>query len=283
MKKNHKKRFVRKLTDREILYLEELEKYIQVLKVTMLISLNQHGIETTGRGIRASKIFTRQTLLGMSFRKILPIPSKYKHPEDELWDICSIASLSRNIMEGYISLLFFGIEKVSEEEAELRFFLGQYHRNREWYQIRKRFGENENKLHEFVDGLKAQKQRLKNHPYLSKLTRVQQNKVLQGLEMYKTKEDFENENKVCTRLRGDYQVLSNLIHPLPLSIERMNNESGRGIGSKHDITYCILSLVIARRYLAASTIGFSDFFYSYIGKKFEKDLNTIRSFTLPED
>ncbi|MFA6978021.1 MAG: hypothetical protein WC209_01760 [Ignavibacteriaceae bacterium] len=273
-----KKIFIRELSDNELSYLDELGKYDNILSTTMLISQNQGGIDTTGRGVRASKVFTRQTLTGMSLRNILPYPSKYKHQAEESWDIGSIALLSRNIMEGYVSLYYYGIENVTEEDAELRFFLLQYHRNREWYQIRQKSGKNDSDLDEFTNVLEEQKKRIRDHPYISSLTKIQKDKVLQGYEIYKTKADLEKENKICLGLKLDYQLLSNLAHPLPLSIERMDNKKGRGIGNEIDINYCILALNIAQKYLAASTLGFTDFFYDQLGKKFKNALDEIRPF-----
>ncbi|MCH7964725.1 MAG: hypothetical protein IH852_12395 [Bacteroidetes bacterium] len=280
--KKIKKPFTRKLSEFELAYLEELVKYDKVLNTTMLISQNQQEINTTGRGVRASKILTRQTIIAMSLKNILPYPTKSKHHEEDLWDICSISSLARNIMEGYISIYYFGTEEVTEQDAELRFFLFQYHRNREWYQIRRKFGEKEDDLSDFKNVLEEQKKNIREHPFLSQLTDIQKNKVSQGHEIYKTKSDFENENTLCHGLVKNYQLLSNLVHPLPFSIERMDNEKGRGIGHKTDINYCIIALIIARKYLAASTIAFTDFLNEELRKKFKNVLDDIRPFQSEE-
>lgn len=276
--KKIKKTFTRKLSESEVVYLEELEKFDKVLNTTMVISQNQQGINTTGRGVRASKILTRQTVIAISLRSILPFPTKNKHHVEDLWDICSISSLSRNIMEGYISMYYFGTEKVKEEDAELRFFLFQYHRNREWYHIRRKFGETEDNLKDFKNVLEEQKKKIREHPFLLQLTQVQKNKVMKGCEIYKTKSDLENENTVCSGLDKNYQLLSNLVHPLPFSIMRMDNEKGRGIGNESDINYCIIALILARKYLAATTIAFTDYFYDELGKKYKNILDDIRPF-----
>jgi hypothetical protein len=102
--------------------------------------------------------------------------------------------------------------------------------------------------------------------------------VMQGYEIYKTKSDLENENTLCRGLDKNYQLLSNLVHPLPFSIMRMNNEKGRGIGNESDINYCIMALILARKYLSASTIAFTDFLYDELGKKYKNILDEIRPF-----
>jgi hypothetical protein len=84
--------------------------------------------------------------------------------------------------------------------------------------------------------------------------------------MYKTKSDFEAELEVCKKLRRDYRYLSNLVHPLPMSIERIDNEKGRGIGSEADVNHGLLCVILACRYLAATTVGMVDHFSESLAK-----------------
>lgn len=100
-------------------FLEELDLYDKVINLTCLLSLNQQGIHTDGRGIRAMKVFTRQTLTAISLRKLFPAPNPSMDRDIEIWDINSLASLTRNLIEGYISLDYFGLERISESEADL--------------------------------------------------------------------------------------------------------------------------------------------------------------------
>ena len=257
-------------------YIEERILYNKVLNATQLISLNQHGINTDGRGVRGMKIFTRQTITGMSLSKLLPREDFYLEKDVDFWDISSIASLSRNILEGFLSLHFFGLEKVSPQEAELRFFILQLHRNTEWYNIRKVNNQGNNELIDFEKGIPEQKERIKNHIYINKLPEVQRKRALRGIEIYKTKADFEKELSFCKNLRKTYRLLSNLVHPLPLSIERTDNDRGRGERNGYDMSYVIISMMIARCFLAASTVGIVDLFSNPLGRRFNKEINSIR-------
>lgn len=285
--KPRKKRAVkpkfRQLRELEIAFVEEHKKYSKILAATQMISLNQHGIDTDGRGIRAVRIFTRQTLSGMSLSKVLPNLSLGRDPDAELWDLCSLASLSRNILEAYLAIYYSGTELISEEEAELRFFIGQLHRNREWYQLHKKRNADQEVLREFEEGMREQKLRIKRHPYLDNLTQSQKNKALKGDEMYYTKADFELKNEVCNNLRMEYQLLSNFVHPLPLSIERIDNDRGRGESNIYDITYSIACLKVAKKYLAASTIAIVDHFPEKLEKKFKSIIDPIRRFAVDDE
>jgi hypothetical protein len=269
-------RAARALSSAEQGYLDELKRYDQVIAATVAVSLHQHGINADGRGLRAMKIFTRQTVVALSLGKILPRPSSTTNNESVLWDVTSIASFSRNLLEGYLSLHYFGIEAVSAEEAELRFFIAQLHRNVEWYEIRRLTDQNDSSLGQFEVGIPEQKARIKNHPFLPSLTSAQRNRALAGVEVYKTKSDFEKQLHICKHLRRNFRLLSNLVHPLPLSIERIDNDRGRGTGTEPDINYTTMCLVIARRFLAASTVGIADHFSEALASRFEKELAPIR-------
>jgi hypothetical protein len=65
-----KRIIIRKLTRAEKLFVQELELYDTVVDVTALISMNQHNLEADGRGIRASGIYTKQTLTALSLKQI---------------------------------------------------------------------------------------------------------------------------------------------------------------------------------------------------------------------
>lgn len=267
---------VRTLSEFEKSFLAELKLYDKVMETTMFISLNQHGIDADGRGLRGTKIFTRQTVVGLSLQRILPRPSAMTHHKDAFWDISSIASLSRNIIEGYLSLYYFGTETVATEDAELRFFMAQLHRNVEWYEIRRLTNPKDPVLKKFEAVISEEKARIKVHPYLTSLTEVQRGRAIRGLEMYKTKADFESELDVCNGLRRNYRLLSNLVHPLPISIERIDHDRGRGTGGDPDVSYCVMCLVLARRFLAASTVGIADHFPDALASRFTDELDGMR-------
>lgn len=166
------------------------------------------------------------------------------------------------------------MRKIPESEAELRFFILQLHRNIEWFNIRTI--EERKEYSEFNNGIEDQKKQIKNHPYLKELSITNRNKALQFTEMYKTKFDFEQELPLCKDLRKIYRLLSNLVHPLPLSIERTDDKHGRGIGSEIDIIYCLQCLMLSRRFLAASVVEIVDFFPNDLAKIFSKKLEIIR-------
>jgi hypothetical protein len=124
---------------------------------------------------------------------------------------------------------------------------------------------------------------IKSHPYLEKLSSAQRQKVLRGYEIYKTKGDFENELLGCNNLRTEYRLLSNLVHPLPISVERMNNEKGRGEQEPIDISYVLISLSLARKYLALSAVEITNKLKDKLIKNFSKEITSILPFTKDDE
>ncbi|MFD1000183.1 hypothetical protein ACFQ21_12750 [Ohtaekwangia kribbensis] len=251
----------------------ELNKYINVVETATLVSQNQGGVSTDGRGIRSSRIFTRQVLSGLSLLKLL----SHSSPHDLLWDVGSVASLSRNLIEGFLSLYYFGLEKISDEEAELRFFIAQRHRNIELYNIRKAYNIPSSELEDFKNGIPIETDRIKNHLFFKTLTEAQKKRILNGAEMYKTRQEFEAEIPFCKGLIANYRQLSNLVHPLPLYIEQISNDHGRGLGSVGEIGYCLLCTMFGRKYLAASTVGIVDHFPNHFSSQIKKEIDNLRN------
>ena len=253
-------------------FLEEVDKFDEVVKVTNLVSGNQQGIATSGRGVRAVQIFTKQTLTANSLMSLLPDKSTFAY----LWDGGAIAGLSRNIIECFLAIHYFGIENVSEVEAELRFFIYQRHRNVETYKIQKGYNPTDPDIKVFENGIKEEMKRIQSHTFYQSLTKDQQNRIINGVEMYKTKADFASQISHCKGLTTDFRYLSNLAHPVGVSIWRIDNESGRGLGSVTDMAHCLRAVRLARKYQAASTAAIAEFFPERFGGRFLPILTKLK-------
>ncbi|AGJ89570.1 TPA: hypothetical protein ACWW9G_002720 [Klebsiella pneumoniae] len=255
MKKKTKK-FVRiryrEHTATEKTYIYLYKQFCRSCEIAMVISLNQGGIKTDGRGLRAANIFTRQVLTAHSLNKLLPVLRNGDDPDMAVWDLTTIALLSRSIMENFQALFFYGTEIISEEEADLRFHILQKDRNYKWRDIRVKAGEPVETLEEFTTGLLEQQARIVNHEFYSSLSKGQKNSLKNRSEMYYSKAEFEAR---CPRLANiglSHQLLSNLAHPLPLAIERIDELKGRGTPNDADINLAIFSLNVATDCLIGS-------------------------------
>lgn len=244
------------------------EKFDRACDVATTISLHQSGINTDGRGIRAANIFTRQLLTSYSLRKLLPELRTGSDPDKGLWDVTTIALVSRSIMENFQALYYYGTEAISEVEADFRFHIFQKDRNAKWRDIRIKAGTSSEELTDFIAGVPEQRDRIMNHEFYKTLSKDKQNSLKSRAEMYYSKADFE---KRCPRLANielHYQLLSNLAHPLPLAIDRIDELSGHGESSDADIALVNVCLGVALDCLIGSIEEMGIKFADTIGAAF---------------
>lgn len=238
------------------------KKFESACEAATIISLNQSGIDTDGRGIRAANIFTRQLLTSYSLKKLLPELQTGSDPDKGLWDVTTIALVSRSIMENFQALYYYGTEAISEVEADFRFHIFQKDRNAKWRDIRVKAGAPATELTDFISGVPEQRDRILHHEFYKTLSKDKQNSLKNRAEMYYTKADFETRCPRLANIELHYQLLSNLAHPLPLAIDRIDELRGHGESSDADIALVNVSLGVATDCLIGSIeemgVKFSD-------------------------
>ncbi|MEI9881448.1 hypothetical protein [Atlantibacter hermannii] len=259
-------------------YIKLLKQFHRACEIAVIISLNQGGIETDGRGRRAADIFTRQVLTARSLNKILPILRNGDDPDVAVWDVATIALVSRSVMENFQALYFYGTETISESEAELRFLIFQKDRNAKWRDIRKKAGQSEEDLAEFSLGLPQQQARIVNHPYYNLLSKEQKESLKNRAEMYYSKAKFEERCTRLSKLGLNYQLLSNLAHPLPLAIYRIDEIRGHGTPCDEDINLAIICLNVAADCLIASIEEMGIKFVHNIGVPFRSLIQELAEY-----
>lgn len=255
-------------------YKDILSKYKKSVEICMQFSEKQGGIDTDGRCLRANRIFTRQTVTAMTLMSILP-GTKHSYLTEQMFcDVSSIATLSRNILDGYYCILFFGIENIDADEADLRFHLYQLHTNIEKRVI---FHDDDKDIEEYRRITDKQKEIIYTHPYLSKLKNHKLRKVNIFSYMYKSKLDYETERHDCYQITRNYRLLSNFAHPTRLAIERIDNINGRGDFTYLDCSYTSMFTGMALKYLSLTIAGYAEKFPS-LKAHFVKELEFLKDF-----
>lgn len=233
-------------------YMSLYKKFDSACEIATKISLHQSGIETDGRGVRAANIFTRQLITSYSLKKLLPEIRTGSDPDKGLWDVTTIAIVSRSIMENFQALYYYGTETISEAEADFRFHIFQKDRNAKWRDIRIKAGTPTEELNDFITGVPEQLDRILNHEFYKTLSKDKQNSLKSRAEMYYSKADFETRCPRLANIELHYQLLSNLAHPLPLAIDRIDELSGHGESNDADIALVNVSLGVASDCLIGS-------------------------------
>jgi len=265
----------RKHTEVEENYMGIYKRFDSACEVATKTSLQQHGIETDGRGIRAANIFTRQLLTAYSLKKLLPVLRTGTDPDTGLWDVATIALVSRSILENFQALYFYGTEEISELEADFRFHIFQKDRNAKWRDIRVKAGIPAEELTDFITGVPEQRERILNHDFYKTLTKDKQNSLKNRAEIYYSKADFESRCPRLANIELHYQLLSNLAHPLPLAIDRIDEINGHGESGDADIALVNVSLGVASDCLIASIEEMGRKFTDTIGAVFRPAIQKL--------
>src|SRR5262249_29882874 len=109
-----------------------VEESVQTLEAlcqcAVALSLRRQGPPTSEwQLLEGSTIFARNCLTCISLLRLVPISSFYRPVEKlDAWDLASVASLVRNIIETYF-VLFYVLEQVSESESRARQCLWRFH------------------------------------------------------------------------------------------------------------------------------------------------------------
>ena len=226
--------------------------------------------------IQANQLFVRMTITGMSIIHLLPENRVYP-AEKPIWDMFSVASLTRNLLENYHILYYMAVENVSDDEREFRYYSSIFHLNSERHRLYKEFN-NTNILAEFETNLPGAKQHLRTLPFFQHLSPTQQRKVLEGRSaMYLTHKEISERLPFLTEeFVGYYRLLSNHTHSTPFAYITMSNDRGRGKEGPAEINYLCLFLQLCDKYLSAAILDMISLFPECVDQLNENQIAVVK-------
>lgn len=193
----------------------------------------------------------------LSLIRLLP-NNKHFPAENEFWDLFSIHSLARNIVETYIFFWYIAVDQVTADERELRLFLLRYHMNNEKHKLYKDFSTtDQNMIKGFEKNLPLDKMTLKNNPAFYKYVEPSKQKnILNGKEAkYLTNQEIMDKIPFRTEeFRPLYRFFSNHIHSMPFATHSMTDERGTGKRNSVEVQYVETALDFVTKYMLAATI-----------------------------
>ena len=191
----------------------------------------------------------------------------------KIWDLPTQASLSRNLIETYLTFFYIGIEKVDSDEKELRMFLWKYHEINEKIKMLEVGIPDSQNIPDLIKSRKLAKERLTSNSAFIKLLPGKQKELLQK-DQSKTKSNIE----ICKSagisekyFRMNFKYLSNFTHSSPLSISQMDDSRV----FNPDALFLFQNVLnISAGFMAAAL---SDYRKLNSKVKFKFDLNTLRT------
>lgn len=195
------------------------------------------------------------------------------------WDWPTLAAVTRNILEAYLSFYYIAVEPVSADESDLRHSVFWYHDNTEKYKLYKAWGADPSVLDPFENNLPKARQRLVDHNWFGQLTKTQQQRVVSGANAcYLTRDEILKRLPFTTsEVAGFYRFLSANVHAAPFSWMRGGNERGRGEENTAERGYMALAIAFARKFIAASVIDMCNLFPANVRDKVPGAYETARA------
>ena len=198
----------------------------------------------------ASWVFTKNIAHIYSFDKLLPDINK----ANELWDLSSLASIARSIIDAYYVMYYISFETISSEEKEFRFLLFQYHSEKSRYKMLKLMNTTHS-LSEIEKDIEILYRKIESSKLFSSLEKTtkrnikkgEKSRLLTNTEL--SKKSGINENYY----NAVFKHLSNYIHTYPFSI---NDLSTFRAGTEDAINSIGLFVQYVINYLALSIEGY---------------------------
>jgi hypothetical protein len=174
--------------------------------------------------VEGSIIFGKTCLTCISLLRLIPISSFYL-PAHKLhaWDLPSVASLVRNIIETY-HVFFYVIENVSDSEREAREALWRFHETAERLEMLRLAVPSSAGVEQLMKEYSKRKARLEASPFFQSLPKRQRTNLLNARDSkFSTKSEIADRAGVSRRyLTSCYKYCSNFTHTSPMAVATMN-------------------------------------------------------------
>ncbi|WP_028375597.1 DUF5677 domain-containing protein [Leeuwenhoekiella sp. MAR_2009_132] len=229
---------------------EEFDKYIaQKRKLGRILTLGTEMSQKVAGRIEnhtkayATILFTRMCATSVSMMKLGP-ESIESH-----WECTSLFSLTRNLIENYHTLFYFSIDKISEDERELRKLFFDLHETKSRADMLFYLAKEDKN-----QGVKIEKEikdRIRNNKIFKELHQKKQKNLIKGSSSFIiTREEIEERiGNSKEKYKGLYKFLSNQVHSFPMSFTRMTEQQkGRGIASEVEINYSNMAFELSANY-----------------------------------
>jgi len=241
-------------------YSKIYESCYTIMKECSITSKKYEGIKSpTSQHYYAAILFTRICVIAMSINRLSPSP-KLIGKENTPWDFSSVSSLTRNLIECYLTFFYLCIDKCSEDEQDARLKLMNLHDHISRTKIfellqsdeAKRFKENNDEV----------ALPLKNNRWFQKLTNKQQIHFLKGNTSFfkKNYEIAKDSGEDISDFKFKYKFLSSHTHSSPMGFYRTSNDRGRGLETPTEIKYTGMCLEWINEYLTKANKEFIELF-----------------------
>lgn len=197
-------------------YKEAFNEAERVLRAACVLSAKTYGRPVEERSVElASHIFGKLCVHACAALALAPKgPLGGPAPSTELWDVSSMAVLTRAVVDAYFIMFYLAVDEVDQETREFRFILWDYHSETQRFKQLRLFKSEHPDVKAVERKVTAFKERLTRHSvYLSQEPNRQK-------DLRKPKKAMDSTNSILAERAGIdpdycnavYVYLSNYVH-----------------------------------------------------------------------
>jgi len=166
----------------KIIYEQNLVCIEQLCKTAEILSKNTSGKTVDKWKIaEGTIIFYKIYLTSIALLKLLPHSCYYSPlPYPELWDLSSVATLTRSLTETYHTFFYIAIERISDNESNFRQLLWEYHDICQRYRILKKNPKKSPEINKIEQSKNELRDKLINNTFYKTLSKDLRRKIKEG-------------------------------------------------------------------------------------------------------
>jgi len=164
------------------IYEQNLVCIEQLCKTTEILSKNTSGKTVDKWKIaEGTIIFYKIYLTSIALLKLLPHSCYYSPlPYPELWDLSSVATLTRSLTETYHTFFYIAIEQINDDESNFRRLLWEYHDICQRFRILNKNPVKSPRIPKIEKSKREHKERLINNTFFKTLSKNLRKKIKDG-------------------------------------------------------------------------------------------------------
>jgi len=259
-------------------YLEKLRTFEGLSRTAMNLSIATHGrMVTSWQKEYASYIFGKICVTAIAILKLLPKSSFYGAVNNiEFWDISSVCTLVRSLIDTYNIFYYLIIEKIDESESEFRFVLWKLHSESERLKMLRLVNSKRGELYGIQQNIEKLKKKIIKNKFYQNLSYNKQKKLKSGkYGIFLTNSQISERAGVNPNYyKAIYKYLSSYVHTYPFSISQIAEFRA---GDPKSLRLLETVIEFATPYISLSIRDFVKIFPDQSGKLSHQVVDTIKN------
>jgi len=236
-------------------YLNTLADLEHITATAMTLSLETHDREVESwRKQYCSYIFTKLIMHAQAILLVRPnLERQLDKYESDIWDISSLAALTRAIVDSYYVFFYLGLDQANEDELEFRFYLWNYHSEKQRFDMLKKIKSLDPSMEELENEVKDLKNKVIQNTFYQSLDSKIQRKIRKGEIgiLYSNSELSDRLGINSDYYKAIYNDLSAHIHGYPYALTQLaafrSNDDGSLLVINTTLRICVGYVSLAVR------------------------------------